>query len=191
MQPTDPSAVVEALRAGDRFVVTSHENPDGDALGSLLATHLALEALGKDSVMVLGGEAPLPGEYAFLELEARGLVRSAPPDAGERVLVAVDCAQESRIVEQGADRGGAADREHRPPSRQHALRGHRPRRRRRIVHRGGARGCLRRARGRADARDRGGALHGGRHGHGPFPVLEHDAQGAPSGRSSSSRQVPT
>jgi phosphoesterase RecJ-like protein len=30
-----------------------------------------------------------------------------------------------------------------------------------------------------------------RHGHGPFPVLEHDAQGAPSGRSSSSRQVPT
>jgi hypothetical protein len=28
--------------------------------------------------MVLGGEAPLPGEYAFLELEARGLLRSAP-----------------------------------------------------------------------------------------------------------------
>ena len=100
MQPTDTSAVVEALRAGDRFVVTSHENPDGDALGSLVATQLALEALGKDSVMVLGGEAPLPGEYAFLELEARGLLRSAPPDAGERVLVAVDCAQESRIVEQ-------------------------------------------------------------------------------------------
>ncbi|HEX6724757.1 MAG TPA: bifunctional oligoribonuclease/PAP phosphatase NrnA [Gaiella sp.] len=99
MQPTDTSAVVEALRAGDRFVVTSHENPDGDALGSLLATHLALEALGKDSVMVLGGEAPLPGEYAFLELEARGLLREAPQDAGERVLVAVDCAQESRIVE--------------------------------------------------------------------------------------------
>src|SRR6185436_15797519 len=99
MQPTDTSAVVEALRAGDRFVVTSHENPDGDALGSLLATQLALEALGKDSVMVLGGEAPLPGEYAFLELEARGLLRSAPPDAGQRVLVAVDCAQESRIVD--------------------------------------------------------------------------------------------
>ena len=72
MQPTDTSAVVEALRANDRFVVTSHDNPDGDALGSLLATHLALDALGKDSVMVLGGLAPLPGEYAFLELEARG-----------------------------------------------------------------------------------------------------------------------
>jgi len=99
MQPTDTSAVVEALRENDRFVVTSHDNPDGDALGSLLATHLALEALGKDSVMVLGGNAPLPGEYAFLELDARGLQRSAPQDAGERVLVAVDCAQEGRIVE--------------------------------------------------------------------------------------------
>jgi len=99
MQPTDTSAVVEALRLHDRFIVTSHDNPDGDALGSLLATHLALEALGKDSVMVLGGVAPLPGEYAFLELEARGLLRTAPPDAGDRVLVAVDCAQESRIVD--------------------------------------------------------------------------------------------
>ena len=99
MQPTDTSAVVEALRLHDRFMVTSHDNPDGDALGSLLATHLALEVLGKDSVMVLGGIAPLPGEYAFLDLDGRGLLRRAPPDLAERVLVAVDCAQESRIVE--------------------------------------------------------------------------------------------
>jgi phosphoesterase RecJ-like protein len=99
MHGTDTTAVVEALRSNQRFVVSSHDNPDGDALGSLLATHLALEALGKDSVMVLGGIAPLPGEYAFLDLAGRGLLREAPPDLGERVLVAVDCAQESRIVE--------------------------------------------------------------------------------------------
>lgn len=95
----DLDAVVDALRANDRFVVTSHDNPDGDAIGSLLATHLALEALGKESVMVLGGPAPLPGEYHFLGLEEHGLARSAPPDTADRVLVAVDCAQESRIVE--------------------------------------------------------------------------------------------
>ena len=99
MPANDMTAVVEALRAHDRFVVTSHDNPDGDALGSLLAMHLALESLGKNSVMVLGGPAPLPGEYGFLELQASGLLREAPPDAGERVLVAVDCAQEGRIVE--------------------------------------------------------------------------------------------
>jgi phosphoesterase RecJ-like protein len=99
MQPSDRDAVVAVLREHPRFVVTSHDNPDGDALGSLLATHLALEALGKDSVMVLGGSGPLPGEYAFLGLERRGLLRAAPPDVADRVLVAVDCAQESRIVE--------------------------------------------------------------------------------------------
>ena len=99
MPSSDIDAVVEALRAGDRFVVTSHDNPDGDALGSLLATHLALSSLGKDSVMVLGGEQPLPGEFGFLRLEEQGLLRAAPDDVSDRVLVAVDCAQESRIVE--------------------------------------------------------------------------------------------
>src|SRR6188474_3967225 len=95
----DLDAVVDALRAGDRFVVTSHDNPDGDAVGSLLATHLALASLGKDSVMVLGGEQPLPGEYGFLGLAEHGLLRAPPADVAERVLVAVDCAQENRIVE--------------------------------------------------------------------------------------------
>jgi phosphoesterase RecJ-like protein len=99
MPKSDMEAVVETLRAHDRFVVTSHDNPDGDALGSLLGLHLGLELLGKDSVMVLGGEAPLPPEYAFLQLPTRGLLRTVPADAAERVLAAVDCAQASRIVD--------------------------------------------------------------------------------------------
>jgi len=90
-------AVVAALRENDRFVVTSHEAPDGDALGSLLAMGLALEQLGKDVVMFLGGEAPLPGEYRFLELEQRGLTRERPDDFRERVLVALDCASPGRV----------------------------------------------------------------------------------------------
>jgi phosphoesterase RecJ-like protein len=94
---TDLERVVGALRAADRVLVTTHENPDGDALGSLVGLHLALVARGVDSVMVLG-EQPLPEEYAFLGLETHGLLRARPADAGERVLVAVDCAQESRIA---------------------------------------------------------------------------------------------
>jgi bifunctional oligoribonuclease and PAP phosphatase NrnA len=93
----DMKEVVAALRGHDRFLVTTHENPDGDALGSLLAMHCALGALGKDSVMYLGGGAPLPAEYRFLDLD--GLVRRPPEDHPQRVLVAVDCAQESRIVD--------------------------------------------------------------------------------------------
>ncbi|MGH3065657.1 MAG: DHH family phosphoesterase [Gaiellaceae bacterium] len=98
----DMQAVVTALRQNDRFLVTSHEAPDGDALGSILATDLALRQLGKDAVMFLGGQAPPPGEFRFLELDERGLLRERPADAAERVLVAVDCASANRV---GAEPG--------------------------------------------------------------------------------------
>src|SRR3954466_1841167 len=91
----DLRAVSEALRSSDRFLLVTHENPDGDALGSLLAAKLALDALGKDSEMYLYGEAPLPTEYSFMPLD--GLLRGAPPENDGRVLVALDCANESRL----------------------------------------------------------------------------------------------
>jgi bifunctional oligoribonuclease and PAP phosphatase NrnA len=94
---SDLQAVAEALRAHDRFVLTTHENPDGDALGSLLALQRALEALGKDTVMALTSPAPLPGEYGFMDLA--GLLFAWPADVSERVLVAVDCANEERIAD--------------------------------------------------------------------------------------------
>ena len=59
---TDLLAIAEALRAGDRFLVVSHENADGDALGSLLAMALALRQLGKDAQMYLSGDTPVPRE---------------------------------------------------------------------------------------------------------------------------------
>jgi bifunctional oligoribonuclease and PAP phosphatase NrnA len=91
------ASVVDAIRGHDRFVVTTHENPDGDALGSLLAAQLGLEQLGKDVVMVLHGDAPLPVEYAFMSLDQ--LRRRWPEDVSERVLIALDCANESRIAD--------------------------------------------------------------------------------------------
>jgi bifunctional oligoribonuclease and PAP phosphatase NrnA len=94
-QTTDLDRVVDAIRMNDRFVVAAHENPDGDALGSMLATTLGLRATGKDAVMFLSGTAPTPGEYRFLDLD--GLCRELPGDVGGRVLLAVDCANERRI----------------------------------------------------------------------------------------------
>ena len=93
----DVQAVAEAIRTHDRFLVVAHENPDGDALGSLLATMLALRSLGKDAVMYLSGDAPPPAEYRFLDL--RDVRRALPVDTEERVLLAVDCANERRIGE--------------------------------------------------------------------------------------------
>ena len=97
---TDLQAVAAALREHDRFLVVTHENPDGDALGSLLATTVVLRQLGKDVLMFLYGSAPLPREYGFMHLD--GLLRDLPDDIGERVLVAVDCAKADRIGEDPA-----------------------------------------------------------------------------------------
>lgn len=94
-QTTDLQATVDALRQQERLLVVTHENPDGDALGSLLAVTLALRSLGKDAVMYLAAGAPLPHEYAFMPLS--DLRREPPADAAERVLLAVDCASEHRI----------------------------------------------------------------------------------------------
>jgi phosphoesterase RecJ-like protein len=87
--------VADALRANDHFVVVSHENPDGDSLGSLLATTLALRQLGKDAIMYLSGDTPLPREYGFMPFD--DLTRQVPGDVADRVLVAVDCAKADRI----------------------------------------------------------------------------------------------
>ena len=97
---TDLAAVAEAIRAHERFLLVAHENPDGDALGSILGAKLGLERLGKDAVMYLGGQTSPPAEYAFLDLDE--LRRELPADAAERVLLALDCANAQRM-------GAAAD----------------------------------------------------------------------------------
>ena len=96
MTNPDLTQVARAIREHDRFLVTTHENPDGDALGSLLGLTLGLRELGKDAVMFLSGDVPLPAEYRFMPLD--DVLRGMPPaDATERVVLAVDCANDSRL----------------------------------------------------------------------------------------------
>src|SRR4051794_17738489 len=93
---SDIDRVADAIRAGDRFLLTTHENPDGDALGSLLATHRILEALGKDTVMFLTAkEFPLPVEYRFLPLEE--VFHEPPADIDDRVVIFLDCGNIDRM----------------------------------------------------------------------------------------------
>ena len=86
------------LRAADKLLLTTHENPDGDALGSLLAMHGILTQLGKDSVMYMSpDEFPLPWEYRGLPLEGEGLVGAPPDDVAERTIVFLDCGNIDRM----------------------------------------------------------------------------------------------
>ena len=88
--------VADEIRSGERFLLTTHENPDGDALGSLLAMHHILGALGKDSLMFLAAkEFPLPVEYRFLPLEE--VFHEPPVDIAERVVIFLDCGNIDRM----------------------------------------------------------------------------------------------
>ena len=95
---TDLEQVAEELRSADRFLLVTHENPDGDALGSILAMHQILSQLGKDSVMFMPAkEFPLPIEYRFLPLTE--IFHEPPADLRDRVLVFLDCGNIDRVAE--------------------------------------------------------------------------------------------
>jgi phosphoesterase RecJ-like protein len=93
---SDLERVSAELRARDRFLLTAHEGPDGDALGSLLGMHQLLTQLGKDSVMFLAAkEFPLPIEYRFLPLEE--VFHEPPADMADRTVVFLDCGNIDRM----------------------------------------------------------------------------------------------
>jgi phosphoesterase RecJ-like protein len=97
--------VAAAVRSGNRFLLTAHEGPDGDALGSLLGMHRLLTQLGKDSVMFLAAkEFPLPIEYRFLPLEE--VFHEPPADMADRTVVFLDCGNIDRMPVDFLSEGG-------------------------------------------------------------------------------------
>jgi phosphoesterase RecJ-like protein len=92
----DIEQVAAELRSRERFLLTAHEGPDGDALGSLLGMHHLLGQLGKDSVMFMAAkEFPLPIEYRFLPLEE--VFHEAPADMADRTVIFLDCGNIDRM----------------------------------------------------------------------------------------------
>ncbi len=93
---TELDQVADELRDADKLLLTTHENPDGDALGSLLGMHLLLSQLEKDPAMFLAAdEFPLPHEYRYLPLD--GVMNEPPDDLEERLVVFLDCGNIDRM----------------------------------------------------------------------------------------------
>ncbi len=88
-------AQAKALIAGCRTaIVVSHESPDGDAIGSSLATGLALEAIGLE--VTYFNVDPLPANLRFLDTANR-YVRTLPDDARFDLTVVLDCSERHRV----------------------------------------------------------------------------------------------
>jgi len=98
--------VLDELRAAPKLIVVSHENADGDALGSLIAMQGILSLLGKDCALFIDAdEFPLPHEYRFFPLQ--GLVSSPPADVDQRTIVFLDCGNLERNPAEAFQRPGA------------------------------------------------------------------------------------
>ncbi len=82
--------VLARLREDADFVLATHEHPDGDALGSLVAMQGLLSSLGKRSEMFIApSDLPLPREYRMFPLD--GLISEPPADIAARTVVFLDC----------------------------------------------------------------------------------------------------
>ena len=103
--------VAAAIRARQRFVITSHARPDGDAIGSALAMAFALRQLGKEARVVFRDEAPPPLQVfpgvADIDVTAR------VDDSGDAVIV-MESGDLARTGVAGLDRGFVINIDHHP-----------------------------------------------------------------------------
>jgi bifunctional oligoribonuclease and PAP phosphatase NrnA len=85
--------IKQAIEAGNRFLVSTHIDPDGDALGTAFALYFALKSLGKTASVYL--KDGIPYRYKFLPKPDR-LIHHIPKDEFDTVIV-VDCGDLDRI----------------------------------------------------------------------------------------------
>ena len=88
--------VIEEIRKGKSFLVSSHINPEGDAVGSMLALALGLKELNKDVTAYLYD--PVPKVFRFLPF-ADKVINKIHEDKIYDAVFAVDCGQRDRLGE--------------------------------------------------------------------------------------------
>lgn len=113
-----PADLIERIRQGGRFVVASHQRPDGDAIGSVMALALALRGLGKAATVVTDAIPPL-----FLQpFPHVDTIRITPEvtEAFDAALI-MECSELARTGVQGLDRSPVMNIDHHPGNRSYGL----------------------------------------------------------------------
>jgi len=89
--------IAEEIRSHDGFLVSSHVNPEGDAIGSILALGLVLKNLGKR--VEIFNQDPTPEVLSFLP-GAGEIIHRAPENVLFDVALALDCGDKARLGEE-------------------------------------------------------------------------------------------
>lgn len=96
VKPEDGYAqIIDALHKYDSFVISSHVQPDGDAIGCSLALALFLRQLGKTVCVRFPDGIPVPHPYEFLP--GSEVVLTEAPCPSYEVFVALECPTLERL----------------------------------------------------------------------------------------------
>src|SRR3954469_1131933 len=106
-----PVELIDTIRRGRRFIVTSHARPDGDAIGSAMAMALALRALGKEATVVTDGIPPV-----FLQPfpEVTGIQITPEVTETYDAAVIMECSDLARTGVRGLDKSPVINIDHHP-----------------------------------------------------------------------------
>jgi phosphoesterase RecJ-like protein len=103
--------IASALRSRQRFVITSHARPDGDAIGSSMAMAFALQHLGKDARVVMR-DAPPPPMMLFPGVD--GIQITDRVDDPADAVIVMECGDLKRTGVDGLEGGFVVNIDHHP-----------------------------------------------------------------------------
>ena len=106
-----PAELVERIKHGQRFVIASHQRPDGDAIGSAMSMALALRGLGKEATVVTDAIPPVFLQ-PFPDVES---IRITPEitDTFDAALI-MECSELTRTGVKGLDLSPVLNIDHHP-----------------------------------------------------------------------------
>jgi phosphoesterase RecJ-like protein len=93
-----PTALITALREGERFLIATHISPEGDAYGSQIALAMALEGMGKSTYLY--NRDGVVDYYTFLPGSEK-INTALPEDTSGYILVVMDCNSTDRAAVEG------------------------------------------------------------------------------------------
>ena len=86
--------VKQAIKKFNKFLITSHINPEGDAIGSQIAIARLLRKLGKKSVML--DDSPVPNVLRFMK-GSEDISKEMPRDFNFQAIIILDSPDLARI----------------------------------------------------------------------------------------------
>ena len=113
MTTTSPeiARIVDAIRARQRFVLSSHSRPDGDSIGSQLAMAYALREMGKQAIAINADPAPPP----LMAFPGVPEIRIAPAAEGDfDAAIIMECGDLKRTGVTGLERCYVINIDHHP-----------------------------------------------------------------------------